>query len=153
MSSRSHLQIRPATSADVPAIEAIVERAYSVYVERIGGRPGPMDHDYADRVRRGLVSVADDGRVAGLIVLMVAADHLLIENVAVDPERQREGIGGTLLAYAEDQARRHALGELRLYTNAAMTENLARYARLGYVEDGRRTEHGFTRVFMSKRLS
>jgi len=33
-----------------------------------------------------------------------------------------------------------------------MTENQALYARLGYLELGRRTQHGFARVFMRKAL-
>jgi hypothetical protein len=41
---------------------------------------------------------------------------------------------------------------LRLYTNAAMRENLILYHRLGYQEDDRRGEDGFERVFLSKRL-
>ena len=55
--------IRPADASDLAAIESIVERAYGVYVERIGMRPGPMDADYAEKVRRGLVFV-DRGRAA-----------------------------------------------------------------------------------------
>ena len=34
------------------------------------------------------------------------------------------------------------------YTNAAMHENLALYARIGFVETRRATEDGFDRVFM-----
>ena len=33
-----------------------------------------------------------------------------------------------------------------------MTENLALYPALGYVETGRRVEDGFSRVYFSKRL-
>ena len=62
------------------------------------------------------------------------------------------GVGRALLSYAETHARRHGLDTLRLYTNAAMAENLALYRRLGYREDDRRGEHGFERVFLSKRL-
>jgi GNAT superfamily N-acetyltransferase len=39
--------------------------------------------------------------VVGLIVLIEEADHVLVENVAVDPGRQGEGIGRALLAFAE----------------------------------------------------
>ena len=53
--------IRRASAGDVPALEDIVERAYGVYVERIGRRPGPMDDDYAARVTAADVFVADDG--------------------------------------------------------------------------------------------
>lgn len=128
----------------------IVAAAYGVYVERIGRRPAPMDDDYDERLRDGRLYVADDGSVAGLIVLVPASDHLLVENVAVHPARQGEGIGRALLTYAEEYARELGLPELQLYTNAAMTENLAFYARLGYREVDRRTEEGFQRVFFSK---
>jgi GNAT superfamily N-acetyltransferase len=147
------LKVRLAIAADVEAIAGIVERAYGVYVERIGMRPGPMDADHAEKVRRGLVSVADEGgEVVGLIALVEFADRLLIENVAVDPARQGRGIGRGLLEFAEEEARRAGIGTLALYTHEKMTENLALYVRLGYEEDERREERGFSRVFMEKRL-
>jgi GNAT superfamily N-acetyltransferase len=160
--------IRPAQPADEAAIAAIVERAYGVYVERIGLRPGPMDDDYGEQVRRGLVHVAEDGgeedragdaggaEIVALIVLVESEDRLVIENVAVDPGRQGEGIGRRLLEFAEETARRAGIGTVALYTHEKMSENLALYARLGYEEDERRrvTAFGreFSRVFMSKRL-
>ena len=147
------MQIRPGQGSDVVALGEIVERAYSIYIERIGRCPAPMDDDYAEKLREGNVFVADErGEVVGLIVLLAAQDHLLIENVAVDPEHQGEGIGRSLLAYAEAYAIEQGIPELRLYTNAAMTENLALYPRLGYREDDRRTENGLKRVFLSKSL-
>jgi len=130
-----------------------VQRAYGHYVERIGMRPGPMDADYEAVARGGDAWVADEGgEIAGLLVLEAHGDHLLIENVAVEPARQGQGIGRALLAFAEERAAELGLGELRLYTHIKMTENQALYARLGYREDERRCEQGFARVFMSKRL-
>jgi ribosomal protein S18 acetylase RimI-like enzyme len=146
--------VRGADPAEVPVLREIVERAYTVYIERIGRRPAPMDDDYDAKVGRGEVFVADDdGAVAGLIVLVERPDHLLVENVAVDPPLQGTGVGRMLLAYAESHAAACGLSELRLYTNEAMTENLAFYPRLGYREVGRCVEHGFRRVHYSKRLS
>lgn len=144
--------IRQAETGDEAAIAAIVERAYGVYVERIGMRPGPMDTDHGVKVRDGLAWVAEDDRVVGLIVLVEAGDRLVIENVAVDPDRQGEGIGLRLLEFAEDEARRTGIDTVALYTHEMMAENLALYTRLGYEEDERRRENGFSRVFMSKRL-
>jgi len=146
------VQIRPADSGDVATVERIVEQAYGVYVGRIGMRPGPMGDDYGQRVKDGLVSVADDEGVVGLIVLIEEPGALLIENVAVDPSRQGEGIGRALLAFAEAEAVRAGLARLVLYTHEKMSENLALYARLGYTVDERRQEQGFARVFLSKRL-
>jgi ribosomal protein S18 acetylase RimI-like enzyme len=146
------VHIRQADATDVSTIEDIVERAYRRYIQRIGRRPAPMDDDYAERIRLGQAFVAEDGHVTGLIILIGEPDHVLIENVAVDPLHQGGGIGRALLDYAEMSARALRMSELRLYTNATMTENLALYTRLGYQEIDRRTENGFERVFFSKRL-
>jgi ribosomal protein S18 acetylase RimI-like enzyme len=145
------VEIRRARADDVAALQAIVERAYAPYVERIGRRPAPMDDDYTARVRDGLVDVIhEDGEILGLIVLVSDGDSLLVENVVVHPSHQGLGVGRALLAHADDTAGLLGLAELRLYTNAAMTENLGLYRRLGYREIDRRTEDGFQRVFFSK---
>jgi GNAT superfamily N-acetyltransferase len=109
-----------AKADDVPALHDIAERAYGVYVERIG--------------------------------LIGTPDHVLIENVAVDHDHQRGGIGRALLSLAEDCARELGLDRLRLYTNVAMVENPRLYARLGYEEDDRHIGDRFQRVDMSRRL-
>jgi ribosomal protein S18 acetylase RimI-like enzyme len=62
--------------------------------------------------------------------------------------RQGRGVGRALIDHAVREARRHGLPALRLYTNAAMHENLAMYERMGFVETHRATEHGLDRVFM-----
>jgi ribosomal protein S18 acetylase RimI-like enzyme len=146
--------VRRARIDDLPQIHVVVDRAYCVYIDRIGRRPAPMDDDYRAKIAADEVYVAEaDGLVVGIVVLIPARDHLLVENVAVDPGFQGRGIGRALMAHAERHAREHDLDELRLYTNAAMTENLTLYPALGYREDDRRTEDGFERVFFSKRLT
>ena len=120
---------------------------------RIGLRPAPMDADYEAIVSERRAWVADDGgRLAGVLVLEPGDDHVLIENVAVEPELQGRGVGRALLAFAEARAAELGVGELRLYTHVKMTENQRLYARLGYSEVERRAEKGFARVFMSKRI-
>ena len=127
--------------------------AYEKYVERIGGRPAPMDTDYEAVVEQGRAWVADaEGEVVGLIVLEEAVDHLLVENVAVAPRSQAQGIGRQLLDHAEARARAVGLTEVRLYTHETMTENLAYYPRRGYRETHRETDIGFSRVFFTKVL-
>jgi ribosomal protein S18 acetylase RimI-like enzyme len=145
--------VRHATEADVPALKMIAHEAYLHYVPRIGRMPAPMTADYSAAVRSGQAWVAEaDGEVAGLLVLVVGQGYLLLENVAVLPSAQRRGIGARLLRLAEDEARARGLGEIRLYTNEAMTENLAYYPSRGYVETHRAEQDGFRRVFFSKRL-
>jgi ribosomal protein S18 acetylase RimI-like enzyme len=145
--------VRRASLADVPALYLVVHEAYLLYVPRIGRMPAPMTADYSAAVRSGQAWVAlADGEIAGLIVLVVYQGYLLIENIAVLPSAQRRGIGARLLTLAEDEARAHGLGEIRLYTNEGMTENLAYYPRRGYLETHRAEEEGFRRVFFSKEL-
>ena len=146
--------IRRAQPEDRAAVERIVRDAYGIYIERIGKPPGPMLDDYAALIADGAVSALDepDGTIAGIIVLLPQPDHLLLDNIAVRPDRQGQGLGRQLVAFAEAEARRLGHAELRLYTHQRMTENIALYTRLGFVETGRGREAGYDRVFMTKRL-
>jgi GNAT superfamily N-acetyltransferase len=146
-------RMRPATPADVAAIKDVVRTAYANYVDRIGKPPGPMLDDYAARVAEGSVRVLEDASgLAGILVLLPRAGYLLLDNIAVAPERQGKGFGRRLLAAAESEALQHGFDELRLYTNAAMHENLVMYAKLGWEEYGRAEQAGYQRVFFRKRL-
>lgn len=147
--------IRRARPDDRFAIEAIVEAAYRVYVERIGRPPGPMLDDYAARIAEGAVSVLEavGGAIVAIIVLIAKPDHLLLDNIAVRPDRQGQGLGRRLIAFAETEARRLGFPELRLYTHQKMTENIALYARLGFVETGRGHQDGYARFFMRKSVA
>ncbi len=146
--------IRCARPADRAAIERIVRAAYGLYVERIGKPPGPMLDDYTALISDGRVSVLEeaDRTMAAIIVLLPEPDHLLLDNIAVRPDRQGQGLGRRLIAFAEEQARRLGHSEVRLYTHEKMTENIALYTRLGFVETGRGQQAGYHRVFMTKRL-
>jgi ribosomal protein S18 acetylase RimI-like enzyme len=146
--------IRTAQPADRAAVEAVVQAAYSVYVERIGKPPAPMLDDYDRRIAAGAVTVLDeaDGRIAAIIVLVPKTDHLLLDNIAVRPDCQGRGLGRRLIAFAEAEARRQGFAELRLYTHERMTENIAVYTRLGFAETGRGRQAGYERVFMCKRV-
>jgi GNAT superfamily N-acetyltransferase len=146
--------IRQAKPADRPVIERIVHDAYGRYVSRIGRAPAPMNDDYKLRIAEGVVRVLTiQEEIAGLVVLLPKADYLLLDNIAITPERQGSGLGRRLIAFAEAEALRLGYTEIRLYTNIAMHENLAIYTKLGYQEFDRATEDRFNRVFMRKRLS
>ena len=153
-------EIRPATAADVPAVKAVTDAAYTHYTERIGRVPQPMEADHAANVAEGRVFVAelhDDGgagtaRVAGLVVLEPRADHLYLDTVAVHPDAQGAGLGRLLLEFAEDRARELGLPEIRLFTNAMMWENQKIYPRLGYETVERRVTGPYDRIHYRKRL-
>jgi ribosomal protein S18 acetylase RimI-like enzyme len=144
-------QPRLAAEADMPAIRALIAAAYSRYQDRMDKPPGPVLADYTDAVIAGRVWVLGDP-VAAVLVLDPQPDSMLVDNVAVSPAAQGRGFGRALMEFAERQASARGLRRMTLYTNEVMTENLAIYARLGYRETARRSESGYSRVFMAKDL-
>ncbi|MCW2986326.1 MAG: family acetyltransferase [Conexibacter sp.] len=147
--------MRRARPDEAGAVGALVEAAFARHVEAVGRRPAPMDDDHAARIAAGeqYVTEAPDGDgLASSIVLVDAGDHLVVNNVAVAPGLQRRGLARALLAFAEEEARRRGLPEVRLHTNAAMADNLVMYPKLGYTQVGRETRSGFHRVLFIKSL-
>lgn len=114
------------------------------------GDPGRLRE--AHRRRTGL-GARGPGGIVGLVVIEDHPGFALLDNVAVKPSTQGQGLGRRLLGFVEDEARRRGHGELRLYTNARMVENIAMHRHLGFVEIGRVEEQGFGRVSMAKRLT
>ena len=145
--------IRPGTCADRAEVEAIVSAAYAPYVPRIGMRPKPMDADYAAALADGVLTVLEvAGQVAGFVILRHAPAHMLLENIAVAPAFQGQGLGGRLIAIAHSAARAAGVPKLILYTHVKMTENVALYQRQGFEIVEEREEFGLHRVYMEKRL-
>jgi GNAT superfamily N-acetyltransferase len=145
------VELRQATATDLPSIQQVIAAAYGKYLSRMDKTPAPLLRDYGAAVGAGAVWVAGTP-ITGLISLTIKDGILLIENVAVHPARQGTGLGRRLMEFAEEQARQRRINRLALYTNEIMTDNLEIYTHLGYRETGRRTEHGYRRVYMEKVL-
>jgi GNAT superfamily N-acetyltransferase len=129
----SELVFRRAGPEDAETVRDLTHAAYAKWVPVIGRRPKPMNADYDHAVRAHLIELAYlDGELAGLIELIPAEDHLLLENLAVAPAHQKQGIGRRLMARVEALARARGLKLVRLYTNKAFTSNLEFYQKLGY---------------------
>ncbi|MEM7423343.1 MAG: GNAT family N-acetyltransferase [Pseudomonadota bacterium] len=146
--------IRPATDADLGAIESIVADAYAPLAARMQKPPAPLLDDYARKIADGVVSVAVfDGTVSGFVILIDREQDALLENVAVAPWAQGRGIGRRLIGFAEAEARRKGVAAVRLYTHVTMVENQALYRRLGYTEVTRGQDEGYMRVQFEKSLA
>ncbi|MFE0133150.1 GNAT family N-acetyltransferase [Streptomyces sp. NPDC059037] len=143
--------IRPATTADVPAVKAVTDAAYRHYIERIGVVPAPMEADHAAEVAAGRVYVTGDP-VIGVLVLVPHEDHLFLDSIAVHPEAAGRGVGGRLLAFVDARARALGFPEVRLYTNAMMWENQKIYPRYGYELVERRVDGPYDRFHYRKGL-
>lgn len=149
----SGVSLRRATVADVPRLSELVRAAYAHYVDRLDGPPRPMTDDYAEVVRTHRVIIAErGGEILGLVVLGVSDEGFFVDNVAVDPSHQGIGVGKALLQHAEIAARDAGFESIYLYTHERMVENLALYARIGYVEYDRRLHAGARIVYLRKPL-
>ena len=148
------LRFRPAMRDDADAIRDLVRAAYAKWVPLIGREPMPMQADYTVAVAEHDFDLLVDGAtLVGLIETMPQPDHLWIENIAVHPERQGQGLGRKLLKWAERRAEIAGTAELRLLTNEAFASNIRLYKKAGYKID--RTEPfrlGGTTVYMSKSI-
>ena len=144
--------LRRATADDLPAIRAVIDAAYARYLTRMDKPPAPMFRDYGPSVEAGTTWITGSP-VMAVLTLDPRDDHLYVENIAVDPSAQGRGLGRALMEFAEQEAARRKLNRMALVTHEAMTENQAIYARLGYVETGRRCEDGYRRIYMQKRLT
>ena len=143
--------IRLATIPDVGAVTQLVNDAYAIYIARNGKVPGPMRDDYSALIGDERVYVfEEDMTIHGVLVLIPERDAMLLDNIAVSPDAQGRGYGKILMQFAEDQARKVGLKDIRLYTQDIMTENISLYTRLGYVETHRAEAIGLMRVYMTK---
>lgn len=167
-----NLTVSKATPQNASALKKLVEKAYSQYVDKIGKPPSPMLVNYTNLIEssnnqcevyvvkdytvqdhvvdRGVDKV--NGVIVGMLVLKIADSTILLDNIAVDPDKQGLGIGRMLLEKAENQATEAGFHELLLYTNKKMTENITLYEHFGYKVTHCIKEHGYERIYMSKLL-
>jgi N-acetylglutamate synthase-like GNAT family acetyltransferase len=85
--------IRRAQPSDLGTVQSIVTDAYTPYIARIGRKPGPMLDDYAGLIEANQVHVLEqDGGAVGVLVLIPEASALLLDNVAIRPDRHGRGL-------------------------------------------------------------
>lgn len=120
---------------DATDLTELARRAYERFIPIMNAVPLPMTADYAALIGNADVWVVRSATGIGAsLVLVPQDDHLLIESVAVDPDRQGAGLGRQMLHWAYKRARDLGFQELRLYTNVLMHENRAWYKRAGWTE-------------------
>src|SRR5437879_347482 len=154
MLDAARISQRRAGPADVAIIIAITRAAYAKWLAVIGREPKPMTADYAAAVRAHLIDLLEfDGQPIALIELIPAGDHVLIENIAVDPAYQGRRLGQRLLAHAEAITLSYGLSDLRLYTNKLFIANIDFYLAHGFQVTGEEAFRGGWLVHMRKELA
>ncbi len=127
------LTFRLATQDDARDIEALTHAAYAKWIPSIGREPLTMAFDYSKIVRIRHVELAfENATLAGVLDMELSPGHALIKNLAVAPQFQKQGIGKALLARADLLGLKAGCSLMRLYTNAAFSENISFYKQMGY---------------------
>ncbi|MEW2396539.1 GNAT family N-acetyltransferase [Streptomyces sp. NPDC046862] len=136
------LEIRPAVTADVPVIVAMLAddplgaqrespddlTPYLVALERISADPN-----------QHLVVAVREGRVVGTLQLTIipglsrkGATRSVIEGVRVHSDERGSGLGTKLIHWAIDESRRQNCQLVQLTSDATRTEAHRFYERLGF---------------------
>ncbi len=124
---------RRAVPGDLDAVTALQRAAWSANRSILGVEPIPLRADYARILAQDEVWLAHLGdALAGVLILQVRRDDMLIWSIATSPAVQGRGIGNRLLALAENLARAAGRPVMRLYTGQKLTHNIDWYARHGY---------------------
>ena len=139
--------IGPATPADVPALNRLVNSAYRGDSSRRGWTTeadllGGIRTD--DESLREMLAHPDatvlryvvDDQLIGCVYLEKMSTTLYLGMLTVSPERQADGIGRQLLAAAEDYAHDHGCTAIVMTVIPQRTELLAWYERRGYRPTG-----------------
>lgn len=134
------LILRRAKASDVTGFAHCLDAAYARYRTTITDLPD-MTQGCAEEIANHQVwLVSHHDRIVGCLVLKTHPDHMMLANVAVAPDFGGRGIGRALIDLSETQFLQQGYDTMRLNTHAAMTDNLALYGHLGWVERSRTGE-------------
>ena len=139
--------ITPATPADIPALNQLVNSAYRGDSSRKGWTTeadllGGIRTDEAglqamlDHSDTTILTYKTDNQLIGCVYLEKKADAMYLGMLTVSPELQAAGIGRTLLEAAENRARVQHCRVITMTVIPQRTELLAWYERRGYQPTG-----------------
>lgn len=142
--------IRAATAPDLPALHALIERAYrgdsakagwTHEADLLGGQRtdlAALAEMLADPDQRLLVAV-EDGALTGCVAVTRKPDGRgYLGLLTVDPALQAAGLGKRLIAAAEEAARDFGADTMEMTVIASRGELIAYYERRGYALTGER---------------
>jgi GNAT superfamily N-acetyltransferase len=130
------IHIRRATVADAQEITALVNLAFRVERFFVDG-----DRIDIERIRalmeKGTFLLAEDtAALAGCVYVELRGERGYFGLLAVEPSRQRRGLGRRLAREAEDYARAAGCRVMDIQTVNVRTELPPIYHKMGYVEAG-----------------
>ena len=134
----SGFRIREATEADIPVMVPLVNRAFEVQDKKITGIERTDADEMLSLMQNGTFLVSEDEKGAlGCVYVKLNGIAGYFGMLAVDPSRQKVGLGGKLIAAAEDFARKRGCSVMEITVINLQTAIFPYYHKLGYVEVGR----------------
>jgi GNAT superfamily N-acetyltransferase len=144
------LRVVPCGSERAEDVHRLTQEAFKAYAHL--DPPSGAVRESVARVRDDLAlgggALAQvDGRPVGCLRWQLAADgDFHVRRVAIEPERQRQGIGRALMAWAEREAVRRGCGTVFVGVRIALPGNVAFYRSLGYAVTGEHSHDGYERT-------
>lgn len=157
---RPLFSLRAATAADAGLLSHLIIGAFSTHEGRLDP-PSSALKETPQAVRaklatHGAAIAESGGKAVGCVLFTPEEDSILyIGRLAVDAAWRRRGVARALVAYAEAEARRRGLQQMRLQVRIPLVDNQALFKSCGFVEVGRESHPGYTgptTIRMEKRL-
>lgn len=133
----SAIAVRPAASADLGRVAELAgQLGYPSTRAEIEARHAVLSSD-PERIL--VVATTPDGRIVGWLEFgmrdsFLSGRHAEIAGLVVDAAVRRQGVGRTLVAWAESEARRRGAARLRLTSNSQRVEAGSFYPSLGFTQ-------------------
>ena len=136
MPTESHFTLRHATPDDVASIVSLVNRAFGVEsFFKSGDRTD--DSQIREMLARGpFLLLTEAGALVACVYVKLNAERAYIGMLAVDPAKQKSGIGRRMMREAEDFGRRAGCQFVDIRVVNVRPELPLIYRKLGYVESG-----------------
>ena len=133
---RELISVRTATSADIPALVDLINKAFAVEQFVFEGDRINAEETQAFMDKGVFLIVEGSAGFAGCVYAETRGDRGYLGLLAVAPLRQGTGLGRKLVSAAEDYFREAGCCGVDLRVISQRTPLLPFYRRLGYVEIG-----------------
>jgi N-acetylglutamate synthase-like GNAT family acetyltransferase len=130
------VDIRFAEESDLPALTALINKAFKVEAFFIV-RDRLMPEETRQYFQKGRFLIAEENNtLAGAVYVELRGDRSYLGLLSVDPDRQKSGLGRRLTAAAEEFAREMGAHHMDITVVNLRTELPPFYRKLGYTDNG-----------------
>ena len=119
---------------DVPRYEQVLRAAFDAYVGQLGRTQAADAYAWLPDavVEKRVVCAHTGGSLVGVAIFKDKGATREIEQIAVSPAQQGQGIGSALINWIELDGKRRGIEELALDTAEMMTDLIRLYQRHGF---------------------